>query len=295
MKKTNFQPTKPDENATNASQDSKTQPSAEEQKNKNLQDNNISEESRTVSTKETGEKPNKSAEKTDLVKPDILVDDTAQIFVWLEDANQTPRQLKNLLETVDTKIELLEDIQSKQSKQAKRIPGIDKRIETMDLYDEQVGTGDRYLSELNNIKLQTELTNLNEKRFQVWQKFVKTCGSEKKALKYQSLRAKATSKLYHSKSSYFIKKRILKIFNSVIERNKSTLIEVKKLAEDTTDAGVKLFNERMRDLLYEYDEENVVLFLHVNRDLYFSIMRLTLLKWDSENDLEITELVVPNE
>lgn len=294
MKTKNLKQANPEETVNNTAQVSNQQPSAPEQKNI-PQSNNTAEENKPVSKKEHGKSSGKATEQTNLAIPDILTDDTAQIFVWLENANQTPRQLKALLDTVDTKIELIEDILSKQSKQAQRVPGIDKRIETLDLYDEQIGTGDRYLLDLNKIKLQTELTNLKEKKFQVWQKFVKACGSEKKALKYQNLRAKATSKLYHSKSSYFVKQRILKIFNYIIESNKSALIEVKKLTEDTTDVGVKLFNEKMRDLLYDYDEDNVVLFLHVNRDLYFSIMRLTLLKWDSENDLEITELVVPNE
>jgi hypothetical protein len=294
METKNLKTANPEETVNNTAQDSKTQPSAKEQKN-NPQSNTTAEESKTVSKQEQGKNSGKPSVQNDLATPDILVDDTAQIFVWLENANQTPRQLKALLDTVDTKIELIEDILSKQSKQAQRVPGIDKRIETLELYGEQVETSDRYLSELNKIKLQTELTNLNEKRFQVWQKFVKACGSEKKALKYQNLRAKAKSSFYHSKSSYFVKQRILKILNTILKDDKSGLEEVKNLADNSSDASIKLFNEKMRDLLDVYDEDLVILCSHFLREFYFNIMRLTLVKWNPEADLEITELADPNE
>ena len=294
METKNLKQANPEETVNNTAQDSKTQPSAKEQKN-DPQSNTIAEESKPVSKQELGKNFGKQSEQANLITPDILTDDTAQIFVWLENANQTPRQLKALLDTVDTKIELIEDILSKQSKQAQRVPGIDKRIETLELYGEQVETSDRYLSELNKIKLQTELTNLNEKRFQVWQKFVKACGSEKKALKYQNLRAKAKSSYYHSKSSYFVKQRILKILNTILKSDKSGLEEVKNLADNSSDDSIKLFNERMRDLLDVYDEDLVILCSHFLREFYFNIMRLTLVKWNPEADLEITELADPNE
>ncbi len=284
----------PDQNVVSTVQDSKTQPSAKEQKN-TPQSNIAAEESKPVSKEEQSKISGKVLEQTKTTTPDILADDTAKIFVWLENANQTPRQLKTLLDTLDTKIELIEDILSKQSKQAQRVPGIDRRIETLDLSREQVETGDRYLSELNKIKLQTELTNLNEKRFQVWQKFVKTCGSEKKALKYQNLRAKAKSSYYHSRSSYFVKQRILKILNTILKEDKSGLEQVKNLADDSSDNGIKMFNESMRDLLDEYDEDLVILCSHFLREFYFNIMRLTLVKWNPETELEITELADPNE
>jgi hypothetical protein len=294
MDKTNTNERKPDEGAINAAQDSKTQPSAKEQKN-NPKSNIAAEESKTISRQEQAKTSGKSTEQTSMATPDIVADDTAQIFVWLDEVNQNPKQLKDSLDTLDTRVELIDSILSEQSEKSKRIPGIDRRIETLDLFDVQLEIGEKYLSELNKIKLTTERTNLKEKRFLVWQKFVKVCGSEKKALKYEGLRAKAKSQLYHKNGGYFIKQRIGKIFNSIIESDKSALIEVKTLAEDTTDVGVKMFNEKMRDLLYEYDEDNVVLFLHVNRDLYFNIMRLTLVKWNPETDLEITELTEPNE
>lgn len=290
----NLKQVNPEQTVVTAVQDSNTQPSANEQKN-NPQSNIAAEESKPVSKEEQSKISGKVLEQTKTTTPDILADDTAQIFVWLENANQTPRQLKALLDTLDTKIELIEDILSKQSKQAQRVPGIDKRIETLDLSREQVETSDRYLSELNKIKLQTELTNLNEKRFQVWQKFVKTCGSEKKALKYQSLRAKAKSSYYHSKSSYFVKQRILKIINTILKDDKSGLEQVKNLADDSSDNGIKMFNDRMRDLLDEYDEDLVILCSHFLREFYFNIMRLTLVKWNPETELEITELADPNE
>ena len=294
METKNLEQAKPEDTVNNTAKVSNQQASAQEQKN-NLQSNTAAEESKTVSKQEKGKNPGNPSLQTVLATPDILTDDTAQIFVWLENASQTPRQLKALLDTVDTKIELIEEILSKQSKQAQRVPGIDRRIETLDLYGEQVDTRDRYLSELNKIKLQTELTNLKEKRFQVWQKFVKACGSEKKALKYQNLRAKAKSSYYHNKSGYFVKQRILKILNTIIQKDKPALEVVKKLADNSSDDGVKMFNERMRDLLEVHDDDCVVLCSHVNREQYFRSMHSTLLKWNPETDLEITELIVPNE
>jgi len=294
MIKQNLTQTKPNEAANNAGQVSNSQPSAEEQKNNNPQ-SNTAEESKTVSNKESEDNSGISTSQPSKKDPDILKDNTAQIFSWLENVNQTPRQLKGLLDTLDTRIELIEDILDKQSKQAQKIPGVDKRIETMELFDEQIETGDRYLSGINKIKLQTELTNLREKRFQVWQKFVKACGSEKKALKYQNLRAKAKSSFYHSKSSYFVKQRILKILNTVIQKEKQTLEDLRMLADASSDDGVKLFNERLRELLDIYDEDLVILCSHVKRKFYFKTMQLSLLKWNPETDLEIVELTLPNE
>lgn len=294
METKNLKQAKPEKAANNTAQVLKQQPSAQEQKN-NPQSTIASVETKPVSKQEQSKISGEALEQTKTITPDILADDTTQIFVWLENANQTPRQLKALLDTLDTKIELIEDILSKQSKQAQRVPGIDKRIETLDLSSEQVETSDRYLSELNKIKLQTELTNLNEKRFQVWQKFVKACGSEKKALKYQNLRAKAKSSYYHSKSSYFVKQRILKILNTILKEDKSSLEEVKNMANDSSDDSIKMFNERMRDLLDVYDEDLVILCSHFLREFYFNIMRLTLVKWNPQTDLEFTELADPNE
>lgn len=281
---------------SNTAEDSKSQLSATEQKN-NIPQNNKSqsEESQNVSNLETKDNQRITSTQNSEEDPDVLKDDTGKIFAWLEIVNQTPRQLKVILDTLDTRIELIEEILKQQNKQVQRIPGVDKRIETLDLVDEQLETSDRYLTELGKIKLQTELTNLREKRYQVWQKFVKACGSEKKALKYQNLRAKAKSSYYHSKSSYFVKQRMLKILNTILKDDKSGLEDVKNLADDSSDESIKMFNERMRDLLDVYDEDLVILCSHFLREFYFNIMRLTLVQWNPETDLEITELADPNE
>jgi len=152
------------------------------------------------------------------------------------------------------------------------------------------------LSELNKIKLQTELTNLREKRYLVWQKFVRVCGSWKKALQYDSLRAKAKSSYYHSKSSYFVKQRILQILNTIIQSDqRPALVELKQQADHTSGDGLKQFNKGMRDLLDVFDDELVIRCSHYNRELYYKIIRLTLLQWDPESDTEIEELVVPDD
>ncbi len=230
METINLKQAKPEETVNNTAQVSNQQTSAPEQKNNNPQSTkNAAEDNKPVSKQEQGKTSGKATEQTGMATPDILTDNTPQIFAWLEEVNQNPRQLKDFLDTLDTRIELIEEIQSKQSEKSKRVPGIDRRIETLDLFDVQLETGERYLSELNKIKLQTELTNLKEKRFQVWQKFVKVCGSEKKALKYEGLRAKAKSQFYHKTASYFIKQKILKIFNIIIEKDKTALVEVRNL------------------------------------------------------------------
>jgi hypothetical protein len=296
METKNLQPAKPEETVNNTAQDSKTQSSAEEQKNNIPQiTEKAAEENNSGSQKNSGKNPTKPSEKTNLAKPDILADDTAQIFAWLEGVNQNPRQLKDFLDTLDTRIELIDDVLSKQSEKSKRIPGIDRRIETLDLFDVQLETGERYLSELNKIKLQTELTNLKEKRFQVWQKFVKVCDSEKKALKYKNLRAKAKSQLYHKTAGYFIKQKILKILNTIIEKDKTALVEVKGLAEDTSEDGIKRFNEGLRDLLEVHDDDLAIQCSHHKREYYYQIFRLTILKWNPESDIQITEIVEPDE
>ncbi len=288
MDKLNSKEEKPVEVANNA-----TQSSAQVQKN-NPQSNNNAEENKPVSKQEQL----KNSEKTDKAKlptPDILADDTSKIFVWMDEVNRTPRQLKDSLDTLDTRIELIDGIISEQSEKSKRISGIDKRIETLDLFDLQLETGEKHLSELKKIKLTTELTNLKEKRFLVWQKFVKVCGSEKKALKYEGLRAKAKSQLYHKTASYFIKHKILKILNTIIEKNKAALIELKTLTENTSVDGIKAFNEGLRDLLETYDDELVILCSHHKREYYFQIFRLVILNWNPESDIQITEIIEPDE
>lgn len=296
METKNTQESKPVVIDNTTSEVSNRQLSANEQKNNIPQNNRTqSEESKTVSNKETKDSTEISSPQTSQKDPDILKDDTAQIFAWLEKVNQTPRQLKGILDTLDTRIELIDEVLKQESKQVQNIPSVDKRIETLDLFDEQLETSDRYLSKLNKIKLNTELTNLREKRFQVWKKFVKACGSEAKALKYDNLRAKAKSSYYHSKSSYFVKQRILKILNSIIKKEKQSLDNLHLFADNPSDDGVKLFNEKLRDLLDIYDDDLVILCSHFNREFYFKTMRLTILKWNPQTDLEITELVVPDE
>ena len=157
----------------------------------------------------------------------------------------------------------------------------------------ELEVGEKYLSELNKIKLSTELANLKEKRYQVWKKFVGVCGSEKKALLYENLRSKAKSELYHNKTSYFIKSRMLKILNSIIKDKKQSLVDIKKLAENISVDGIKEFNKSLRDLLDVYDEDLVILTSHKNREKYYMIMQLTINKWDPDNETEIGELVLP--
>jgi hypothetical protein len=295
MENKNLQETKPKETVNNTAQVSNQQPSAPEQKNNNPQrTKNAAEENKPVSRDERSQNSEKT-DKTKLPTLDIIADDTAQIFVWLDEVNQNPKQLKDFLDTLDTRVELIDSILSEQSEKSKRIPGIDRRIETLDLFDAQLEIGEKYLSELNKIKLTTERTNLKEKRFLVWQKFVKVCGSEKKALQYEGLRAKAKSKLYHSKSSYFIKQRILKILNTIIEKDKTALVEVKNLADSTSEEGIKSFNEVLKDLLEVHDDDLVILCSHHKREYYYQILRFTILKWNPETDIQITEIVEPDE
>ena len=292
MKKTN-----PNEAVNKAAQDSKTQPSAEEQKNNIPQrTKNAAEENKPVSKQGQSTGSDSSSENIELSATEILTADELKITMWLEESTPKPRQLKGALNILDTGIELREEILSKQSEQAKRIPGVDKRIETLDFFDSEMAVGDRHLSELNKIKLQTELTNLREKRHLVWQKFVRVCGSDKKALQYNALRAKAKSSYYHSKASYFVKQRILKILNTIIKSDqKPELVKVKQLADHSSGDGLKQFNAGMRDLLDVFDEDLVILCSHYNRELYYKIIRLTLLQWVPESDPEIEKLVIPND
>lgn len=295
METKTLHPVRPEETVDNTAQVSKTQSSVEQQKNKIPQSNSIAAEESNSGSQKSAVKNSEEAANTKQSVPDILTDDTPKIFGWLEEVNQNPRQLKEFLDTLDTRVELIDDILSKQSEKSKRVPGIDRRIETLDLFDVQLETGERYLSELNKIKLQTELTNLKEKRFQVWQKFVKVCGSEKKALRYEGLRAKAKSQLYHRTAGYFIKQKIIKIFNSIIEKDKTALVEVRNLAENTSVDGTKGFNERLRDLLEIHDEDLVIQCSHHKREYYYQIFRLTILKWNPESDIQINEIVEPDE
>jgi hypothetical protein len=266
------------EDSKESEQVSKTEASADEQKD----------DKAAVSAKSVPDLP-------DQPTPDILTTDVAEIFEWMEKKRDKPNRLKKFLDQLDTRIDLINDILSKENAKAKRVPSVDKRIETMELYDTQLEVGEKYLSELNKIKLSTELANLKEKRYQVWKKFVSVYGSEKKDLQSKNLKSKAKSEYYHNKTSYFVKSRILKILNTIIKEEKQSLVDIKKLAENTSEEGVKEFNKSMRDLLDVYDEDLVILTSHKNREKYYMIMQLTINKWDPEADNEIEELVLPEE
>ena len=74
----------------------------------------------------------------------------------------------------------------------------------------------------------------------------------------------------------------MEVLNSIIDNDKAALVEVKNLADATSDEGIKLFNEKVRELLHKYDEKLVVRCSYYNREQYHRIIRLTLQKWNSE-------------
>ena len=122
------QSNEPEEKFAIESQDSeqvsKTESSADEQK-ENVAANS---ELAAGSAKSVPDLPDQPA-------PDVLSMDVAEIFQWMEEKSKTPNQLKKTLDQLDTRIDLINNILTEQNAKARRIPGVDKRIETMELYD----------------------------------------------------------------------------------------------------------------------------------------------------------------
>jgi hypothetical protein len=282
MNKTNTNERKPVEIASNAAQDSQTQPSAQVQKN--IPQSNTTEESKIVAQQQ--------------LKPDSLdvsEMDEAQLMQAMQNMWKKPEDLSKQRENIKVKIDLARDTTNKLRAANKRIPSLDKRIYSVPTTAPSIATDERMLNELKIISLEKEVVNLLEKDDIISKQFIRACGSEKAALQFEKLLSQAKSKRYHRNTSYFIKQMILEVLNKIIKEDKTGIVEAKKLANDTTDQGIKLFNSKMRDLIELFDEKLVVRCGHYNRELYYEIMRVTLIKWDPEVDLQIEELGVPNE
>ena len=282
MKK-NLKRAKPEDTVNNAAQDSKIQPAVKEQKN-NPQSNTTAEESKIVAQQQS---------KSDSLDASQM--DEAQIIQAMQSDWKKPEDLSKQRENIKVKINLVLEIISNLRSANKPIPSLDKRIYSIPTNAPSIATDERMLNELKILSLEKEVVNLREKDDIIWQQFVRSCGSEKSALQYEKLLSQAKSKRYHRSSNYFIKKMIMELLNKIIQEDKTGIVEVKKLADDMSDEGVKRFNEKMRDLIEVFDEKLVVRCGHYNRDLYYSIMRLTLVSWDPEKVMEITELEEPYE
>jgi len=283
METKNLKKTNPEETVNNTAQDSQPQPSAPEQKT-NPQSNSAAVESKIVAQKQ--------------LKPDSLDAsemDEAQLMQAMQNMWKKPEDLSKQKENIKVRVDLARDTANKLRAANKRIPSLDKRIYSVPTTAPSIATDERMLNELKIISLEKEVVNLLEKDDIISKQFIRACGSEKAALQFEKLLSQAKSKRYHRNASYFIKQMILEVLNKIIKEDKTGIVEAKKLANDTTDQGIKLFNSKMRDLIELFDEKLVVRCGHYNRELYYEIMRVTLIKWDPEVDLQIEELGVPNE
>lgn len=212
-----------------------------------------------------------------------IILDSENIFEWLESSYREPKAIKTKIDEINTKIEAFQAVAKQCKNQIKKMPAIDKRINSLDLEQNTLDSEERSLLELRILEIGTEIVNLKEKREILRARFKRVCKSEKASLNSKFLRAKASSKLYHTKSSYFIKQKMLQILNEIIEKDKTALIEAKKNAESVEDSAEMEFNDIMRKLLEEYDEDLVILCSHHKRDEYFKTLKSTLLQWNPDN------------
>lgn len=229
------------------------------------------------------EQQEKFPESSNSESDNEMVQDSDNIFVWLENANLKPRQLSDKLEEIDGRLDTISSVLDQCKVQLKKLSGVDKRVETLDSQQTELKPTEKKLLELQIIKLETEKVNLREKRDQVNTKFIQVCGTEKKSLQYKQLRDKAKSGLYHKRSGYFIKQKILQLLNEIIGIDKSALTQAKTYADDKSSNAEKIFNEYMRELLEKYDEYLLILCSHHKRDEYFKIIRYTLTLWKPKN------------
>jgi hypothetical protein len=70
---------------------------------------------------------------------------------------------------------------------------------------------------------------------------------------------------------------------------------LKSFASNFSEAGIKTFNDKMKELLFVYDEDLVGLCSYVNKELYYKLMQLSISKWESDTEAEIAELSIPVE
>jgi hypothetical protein len=270
--------------ANSAAQDSKTQPSADEQK-KNI----------PQSTNAAGENKPINLDQVENETQDASQMDEAQIIQAMQNLWKKPEELSKQRENIKVKMHLATETIIKLRAANKLIPALDKRIYSVPTTTPIISTDVRKLNELKIIGVEKERVNLREKDRILLEQFVRAVGSDKAALQYEKMLSQAKSKSYHRGAGYFIKKMILQVLNKIIKNAKNELVDVKKLAEDLTNDGVKLFNGKMRDLLEEFDEKLVIRCSHYNRGFYYQIIRMTLSKWNPETESEITELIVPDD
>ena len=110
MIKPNSNDKKPEETVNNTAQDSKTQPSAEEQKNNTPQSNTAAEENKPVSQQGQNANSEVSVEKTELSATELITGDKDKVKVWLENPVLGSRQLKSAYDLTCSAIEVREDI-----------------------------------------------------------------------------------------------------------------------------------------------------------------------------------------
>ena len=222
--------------------------------------------------------------------------DVAQIFQVMQNIWKKPEELSNQRQNVNVRKDLVVETIKNLRAANKPIPTVDKRISTLGTTAPIVTPDERKLNELKIIALENEEVNLLEKDDILWKQFVRVCGSEKRALKHDKLLSQAKSKRYHGDAGYYIKQTIKSVLNDIIKSDqKPALVELKQQADHSSGEGLKKFNEGMRDLLDAFDDHLVIRCSHYNRELYYKIIRLTIIKWNPEADSEIDELVVPDE
>ena len=185
MDKTKKQAVESADTKNSVALDSKTQTSAEEQKNNIPQGKEIAaEENKSV------HQVNETQEASEM--------SVAQIIEKMKEDWKEPETLSKQREDIGKKMVLVGAAINKLRAANKSISSLDRRIKSVESSESTISTDERKLNELKIISLQTELVNLREKNEMLWGRFVAACGSEKAALQFEKLRSQAKSKHYHA-------------------------------------------------------------------------------------------------
>ena len=86
---------------------------------------------------------------------------------------------------------------------------------------------------------------------------------------------------------------LVRFLNQCIDsEHKAELMDLKLKASDTSDEGTQQFTDSLRELTYKVNPKTAIMCSGVAKKDSYESIRLTLLKWDTEAEQKIDELVV---
>lgn len=169
----------------------------------------------------------------------------------------------------------------------------DKRLGKLGKKSSGLTTEEKKVKKLEISTLNTRLFNLREKRESIKIRFNSHFSSKKAAQEYSLLRSKSESKTYVTKNRIFLCRKAETILNNAIQGDyRKSVVDLKRLAVDNSEEGIKEFNSSFRDLLDNIDFEAAIILSGAAKDKLYTAIRNSLRNWDLRKNA-IPDLVWP--